>query len=118
MVLCALSCLWIAVVGLTLVNQLTPDDMENHRSQMVQEQVRACPGDFAERYDCTEAILLKGERSAITEVVKRLGAALILPGFAWAVWWRVLRSIRQIYWLPPPSGRFRSFVQPRYYARP
>ena len=110
LVLCALTLAWVAVVGLTLISQMTAEDMANHRSQIIQERVHACGGDFAHRFDCTQDILLTGERTGIVEVVKRISLTLLLPSVAWSVWWAVLRRIRQIYWLPVPISRFRSFA--------
>lgn len=110
-VLCAWSLAWIVIVGLGLVTQMTPDDMENHRSQTVQGEIHACQGDFAQRYDCTQTILLAGERHGIVAVIERMALTLFLPSVAWSVWWSVLRRIRGIYWLPRPMGRFRSFAR-------
>jgi hypothetical protein len=109
-VLCALTLAWVVVVGLTLLSQMTPEDMANHRSQVIHQQILSCGGDFAHRYDCTQQILLSGERQGILDVAKRIALTLLLPAVAWAVWWSVLRRIRQIYWLPPPVRRFRSFA--------
>lgn len=109
--LCAWSLVWIVVVGLALVTQMTPEDMENHRSQTVQGEIHACQGDFDQRYQCTETILLAGERHGIVAVVERMVLTLLLPSVAWGVWWMVLRRIRGIYWLPKPMGRFRSFAR-------
>ena len=108
--LCALTLAWILVVGLTLIAQMSPEDMANHRSQLIQEQVHACSGDFAHRFDCTQNILLEGERTGIVDVMKRICLTLLLPSVAWCVWWAVLRRIRQIYWLPQSTRRFRSFA--------
>jgi len=110
LLLCALTMSWILVVGLTLIAQMTPEDMANHRSQVIQGQVHGCNGTFSQRFDCTQKILLAGEKRGILEVVKRIGLTLLLPSIAWGVWWVVLKRIRQIYWLPSPVNRFRSFA--------
>jgi hypothetical protein len=89
---------------------MSPEDMANHRSHIVQEQVHACGGSFEDRFDCTQKILLDGEKVGIMEVLKRISLTLLLPSVAWSVWWAVLRRIRQIYWLPSPGNRFRSFA--------
>jgi glucose-6-phosphate dehydrogenase assembly protein OpcA len=77
----------------------------------VQCEIHACQGDFDKRYQCTETILLAGERHGIVAVVERMVLTLLLPSVAWGVWWMVLRRIRGIYWLPKPMGRFRSFAR-------
>ena len=110
LLLCALTMTWILVVGLTLIAQMTPEDMVNHRSRVVQDQVHACGGTFEQRFDCTQQILLAGEKAGIVEVMKRISLTLLLPTVAWSVWWLVLWRIRQIYWLPQPVNRFRSFA--------
>jgi hypothetical protein len=110
-ILCAWSVAWVVIVGLALVSQMTPEDMENHRAETVRGEIRACHGAFEERYECTETILLTGERHGIVAVVERIGLTLLLPSVAWGVWWAVLRRIRGIYWLPKPMGRFRSFAR-------
>lgn len=110
LLLCALTFAWVLVVGLSLISQMSAEDMANHRSQLIQEQVHACSGDFTHRFDCTQDILLAGQRTGILDVLKRICLTLLLPSVAWSVWWSVLRRIRQIYWLPPTTRRFRSFA--------
>ena len=107
--LLALTMAWVMLVGLGLLAQMTPEDMANHRSVFVQEQEQACSGEFNERFDCVQDILLAGQRTGLLEVMKRISLTLMLPAVAWGVWWMVLRRLRQIYWLPP-IGRFRYFA--------
>ena len=108
--LLALTFAWIVLVGAGLVAQMSPEEMANHRSQIIQEQIHACSGDFPERFDCAQSILLAGQRDGIWEVMKRISLTFLLPSVAWGVWWAVLRRIRQIYWLPPSVDRFRYFA--------
>ena len=105
-----LTLVWVVMVGVGLVAQMSPEDMSNHRSQIIQEQIRACSGEFSQRFDCTQDILLDGQRTGIWEVIKRISLTFLLPSVAWGVWWVVLRRIRQIYWLPPSIDRFRFFA--------
>ena len=107
--LALLTLLWVAVVGLLLMAQMTPEDMVNHRSSVVQHEVQNCSGTFDQRYDCTETILLAGQWQGLLEVIKRIGLTLLLPAVAWGVWWGVQWRFRQIYWLPP-IARFRYFA--------
>lgn len=85
-VLGVLCCAWIAVVGTALMDELRPDDLEHHRAPVVQERVKACEGEFARRYACTDAILLAGGRSGAGAVLLRLGLTLMLPSIAWTMW--------------------------------
>ena len=105
-----LSFVWVALVGFNLLSQMTAEDMANHRSQIIQERVHACSGDFNERFDCTQNILLAGQRTGAWEFLKRISLTLLLPSVAWAVWWIVLKRIRQMVWLPPAVGRSRYFA--------
>lgn len=108
--LVALTFVWIVLVGAGLIAEMSPEEMSNHRSQIIQEQVHSCSGDFNERFDCTQDILLAGQRAGVWEVIKRLGLTLLLPSVAWSVWWAVLRRIRRICWLPSVVSRFRYFA--------
>ena len=85
-----LCCAWIAVVGSTLLAEINADSMGNHRSPAVVERMKDCDGPFAQRYACTDDILLRGERGGATEVFLRLLATLMLPGVAWSMWRAVM----------------------------
>jgi hypothetical protein len=84
--LSALCCLWIAVVGTILIRDLTPDDLEHHRAQIIQNRVAQCEGEFSQRYACADAILLNGQQTGAAELLARLGVTLILPTIAWVMW--------------------------------
>lgn len=91
-----LCCTWIAVVGTALLGELRPDDLEHHRAPMVQERVRACEGEFARRYACTDAILLSGERNGAGAVLLRLAVTLMLPTIAWTMWKAVVDKAERL----------------------
>lgn len=81
-----LCCAWIAVVGTTLMQEMSANSMGNHRSPAVVERLKECDGAFAQRFACTDDILLRGERGGASEVFLRLLATLMLPGVAWSMW--------------------------------
>lgn len=89
-VLGVLCCAWIAVVGTALMGELQPDDLEHHRAPAVQQRVKSCEGEFAQRYACTDAILLSGGRNGAGAVLLRLGLTLMLPTIAWTMWKQVM----------------------------
>ncbi|MBC7951324.1 MAG: hypothetical protein H7Z12_05805 [Rhodospirillaceae bacterium] len=95
-VLSALCCLWIAVVGTVLIRDLTPDDLEHHRAQIIQERVARCEGEFSQRYACADAILLNGQQTGAAELLARLGVTLILPTIAWAMWRGVMARAERL----------------------
>lgn len=84
--LAALCCLWIAVVGTVLVRDLSPDDLKHHRAPTIQERVKTCSGEFAQRFACADTILLKGQNSGATALLVRLGVTFLLPTIAWTMW--------------------------------
>lgn len=87
-----LCCAWIAVVGSTLLGEINADTVGNHRSPMVVERMKECDGAFAQRFACTDDILLRGERGGASEVFLRLLGTLMLPGIAWAMWRAVVEK--------------------------
>ncbi len=89
---------WIAAVGLDLTLQLTPDDLEHHRAPTIQDRVHQCEGDYADRYNCTEAVLLDGQRGGAEAVLLRLVVTMALPAVAWGVWSVVMRRTRRLLW--------------------
>jgi len=96
-----LLCLaWIVTVGVILIAELTPEDLHNHRSAAVQDQVHGCAGEFTERFACTQELLLSGERHSALSVLERLGVVIILPSIAWTVWRVVMWWIRRVLWPP------------------
>ena len=102
-----LLCLaWIVTVAVMLTAEMTPEDLRNHRAASVQERVRNCPGEFAERFRCTQVILLSGERDSAVSVLDRLGISLILPAIAWTVWRVVMWWIRRVLWPPAVPVRW------------
>lgn len=94
--LSAVCCLWIAVVGTVLVRELTPNDLENHRSAIIQERVSQCEGDFARRYACADTILINGEHRGATQLLARLGVTLLLPTIAWVMWRGVMTRAERL----------------------
>ena len=95
-VLSALCLAWILVVGLVLSAELTPDELEHHRAPIIQDRVGHCEGSFNQRFDCTQSVLLDGERVGARNVLLRLGVTVILPMVAWAVWSSVMRRTRAL----------------------
>jgi|AGTN01.1.fsa_nt_gi hypothetical protein len=91
-----LCCLWIAVVGTVLVRDLTPDDLEHHRAPVMQERVKTCTGEFAQRFACTNTLLISGEHSGATALLARLGVTLILPVIALTMWRGVMRKAERL----------------------
>jgi hypothetical protein len=87
---------WVAVVSLALLFELRPNQLHNHRSPEVKEQIAQCSGEFSERYDCSEEILLSGERIDVVSLALRVAVASVLPGIAWAVWTAAMRRTRQM----------------------
>ncbi|MBR9970930.1 hypothetical protein [Magnetospirillum sulfuroxidans] len=85
-----LCCAWIAVVGTTLLAEINADNVGNHRSPAMVERMKECDGAFAQRFACTDDILLRGERGGATEVFLRLLATVMLPAVAWSMWRAVL----------------------------
>lgn len=89
-VLAILCCAWIGVVGQAMLSELGPNALEHHRSPAVKERLAGCEGEFAQRFACTDAILLAGERNGAGAVLARLGLTLMLPSIAWVMWRRVM----------------------------
>lgn len=87
-----LCCAWIAVVGSTLMAEINSDRIGHHRSPAMIEQMKECDGAFAQRFACTDDILLRGERGGASEVFLRLLATLMLPGVAWTIWRAVMEK--------------------------
>lgn len=81
-----LCCAWIAVVGTTLLAEINAENIGNHRSPAMMERMKECEGSFAQRFACTDDVLLRGERGGATEVFLRLLATLMLPSVAWSMW--------------------------------
>lgn len=97
--LLALLCVgWVGAVGFELAVELSPDDLQNHRSPVVQEKVAACDGAFSQRYACTQTILLDGERISAGTMAVRILVTLVLPGIAWSVWTAVIRRTERLAW--------------------
>lgn len=90
--LSALCCLWIVVVGSVLVYDLTPDDLEHHRAPTMQERVKTCSGDYAQRFECANNALLDGQQDGAEELLKRLALTMMLPTIAWTMWRGVMRK--------------------------
>lgn len=90
-VLTVLCLTWIGVVGLTLLQEVDTDTLGHHRTPAMREKLKQCEGPFAQRFACSEPLLLSGERGGAFEIVLRLSATLILPGTAWTMWRAVLR---------------------------
>lgn len=91
-----LCCLWIGVVGTVLVRDLTPDDLEHHRAPVMQERVKTCTGEFAQRFACANALLIDGEHSGATALLARLGLTLLLPTIALTMWRGVMRKAERL----------------------
>ncbi len=87
---------WVAVVSLSLLFDLAPNQLHNHRSPVVKEQIAQCSGPFSERYDCSEDILLSGERVDVVSLALRVAVTALLPGVAWLVWAVSMRNTRQM----------------------
>ena len=85
-----LCCAWIGVVGVTLLRDVNADHLHNHRSPQTQRQLQECEGSFAQRFACTDDILLQGGRLGASEVALRLLGTLVLPTVAWSMWRAVL----------------------------
>ncbi len=94
--LAVLCTAWVTVVGLSLLVGMTPDELHNHRSPIIKEEIAQCSGPFAERYDCSEDILLSGERVDVGALAVRLGVTALLPGIAWGVWAMAMRRTLQM----------------------
>lgn len=87
---------WVAVVSLALLFDLKPNQMHNHRSPEVKAEIAQCTGEFAERYNCSEDILLSGERIDVASLALRVAVTMLMPGIAWAVWTAAMRRTRQM----------------------
>lgn len=87
-----LCCAWIAVVGTILMAEINADNVGNHRSPAMVERMKECEGPFAQRFACTDDILLRGERGGASEVFLRLLATLMLPAIAWSMWRAVMEK--------------------------
>lgn len=94
--LAALCMAWVMVVGLSLLAEMTPAELHNHRSPEIRERIAQCTGEFAERFDCSEDILLSGERVDVGALALRLGVTGLLPGIAWGVWTLAMRRTLQM----------------------
>jgi hypothetical protein len=95
-VLSVLCCVWIAVVGTVLVRDMTSNDLEHHRAPITQDRMAGCQGDFAKRYACADAILIRGQHNGATEILTRMGVTMILPTIAWFMWRRVMARAEQL----------------------
>lgn len=94
--LSALCCLWIAVVGTVLVRDLSPDDLKHHRAPLIQERVKNCTGEFAQRFACADAVLLNGQNNGATALLARLGVTFLLPTIAWTMWRGVMNKAERL----------------------
>lgn len=88
---------WIAVVGASLLWEMTPEDVENHRAKIIKTRLTYCSDDsFSRRFDCASAILLDGGRNGALDVLARLGLTVAFPALAWGVWGRIMRRTRDL----------------------
>jgi len=91
----ALSCLtWIGAVGWAELGAVPVDRLESHRSRLVQEKIHRCEGTFSQRYNCTQTILLTGERNGFTLMLERGAMTFGPPSFCWLIW-TVVRGKRR-----------------------
>jgi hypothetical protein len=80
-------CTWLGVGGYMLARDLPPDLFENHTDKSVQERMRtSCEGNFHQRFECKQAILLQGERWGFAVLLDRLLLMCAPPATAWLVW--------------------------------
>ncbi len=87
---------WVAVVSLSLLFELAPSQLHNHRSPEVRQELAQCSGPYSDRYYCSENILLAGERIDVVSLAARVAVTALLPGIAWAVWAVAMRRTRQM----------------------
>ena len=94
--LTALCLAWVTVVSLSLLFELAPSQLHNHRSPVVRQELAECSGPFSERYYCSEDILLSGERVDVVSLAMRVVVTGLLPGIAWAGGAAAMRHTRQM----------------------
>ena len=95
-VLAILCLIWVGTVCEQVLTDLTPSDIEHHRTPVIRERLQQCEGEFAERFDCTQAILLDGERTSMGTILLRLAAISTLPVIAWGTWIVTMRRCREL----------------------
>ncbi len=107
--LAALCVAWMAIVGILMLDQLTPRILQNHRDPAIMKQVKDCRGpSYARKFRCAQTILLTGERVGAFEVLLRVIAVIALPTIAWLVWRFVMRRVRHTLWETMVVPRLRA----------
>jgi hypothetical protein len=83
----ALTCLaWMGGVGWFELGAVPIDRLESHRARAVQEKIHRCEGTFNQRYNCTQNILLTGERNDFVLMLERGLMTFAPPAFGWLIW--------------------------------
>jgi hypothetical protein len=85
--LVALACVvWMGASGWMFFGEVPANMFENHSAPVVQERMRNCEGNFHQRFNCKQAILLNGERWGFAVMLDRLLLMMAPPVTAWIVW--------------------------------
>lgn len=93
-----LSLAWMVAIGLFLFRQHTDPELEALRRHQFEQKMNDCRGTFAERYECTSALLRKQSSDKANWWALRL---LLLFGpplgacAAYATWWNVRERRRE-----------------------
>lgn len=95
-VLAVLCLCWIAVVGWHVFTGVGEEDLGHHATPPMQERMKACEGEYAQRYQCKQDILINGDRSGLILVLERLSVTFGLPGVAWSVWLMLRRRTERL----------------------
>ncbi len=90
-----LCLLWILVVGIISLGDMSADDLAHHRAPAVQEKIKSCEGRYAARFDCTDVILQDGHRVGMENLGLRVLAIFLFPALAQIIWrWVMTRASR------------------------
>lgn len=79
------SLLWIVLSGWLMVATLPENAVENHGSSTIKDRMSDCTGNFRDRYECKEQIIIKGGRETFAIVLGRFLLVLVPPILA-SVW--------------------------------
>ena len=79
-ILTILSLVWLAGVGWVAFGRIPPDEVLTPNSPEVHERMRdECAGNFQERYDCKESIIVQTSQSTFANLSLRLAFVVLGP---------------------------------------
>lgn len=79
------SLIWMATTAWLMFGHLDKDDMGNLNSSALRDRMAECQGNFRERYDCKEALIVKSGRQSFNDLFLRF-LLVIVPPLAANIW--------------------------------